>query len=128
MCQDLVWATGYNLVAMPIAMGVVAPWGIDPSMAVGAIAMRASTIIVAANAQLLHGLHLRQPAIAAFAIQVASGRLGPRVHDGLLRPLAPRDSDPVSIMQPRLIAAFGSVVGFGILPVVPTADRLQHGL
>jgi Cu2+-exporting ATPase len=57
--QNLVWATGYNLVAIPIAMGVLVPWGIDLPMAVGAIAMSLSTIIVAANAQLLRRVNLR---------------------------------------------------------------------
>jgi Cu2+-exporting ATPase len=64
MVQNLVWATGYNLVAIPIAMGVLVPWGIDLPMSVGAIAMSASTIIVAANAQLLRGLRLRPEPIA----------------------------------------------------------------
>ena len=59
MVQNLVWATGYNLVAIPIAAGALSPWGIDLPMAAGAIAMSASTIIVAANAQLLRGLRLR---------------------------------------------------------------------
>ena len=65
MVQNLVWATGYNLVAIPIAMGFLVPWGIDLPMAVGAIAMSASTIIVAANAQLLRRLSLRHEPIAA---------------------------------------------------------------
>jgi P-type Cu2+ transporter len=56
MVQNLIWATGYNLVAIPVAAGVLVPWGIDLPMAVGAIAMSASTIIVAANAQLLRRL------------------------------------------------------------------------
>jgi Cu2+-exporting ATPase len=60
MVQNLVWATGYNLVAIPLAAGVLVPWGIDLPMAVGAIAMSASTIIVAANAQLLRRLRLRR--------------------------------------------------------------------
>jgi Cu2+-exporting ATPase len=60
MVQNLVWATGYNLVAIPVAAGVLVPWGIDLPMAVGAIAMSASTIIVAANAQLLRGVRLRR--------------------------------------------------------------------
>ena len=47
----------------PIAMGVLVPWGIDLPMAVGAVAMSASTIIVAANAQLLRGLRLRPEAM-----------------------------------------------------------------
>ena len=59
MIQNLVWATGYNLIAIPVAAGLLVPWGIDLPMAVGAIAMSASTIIVAANAQLLRGLQLR---------------------------------------------------------------------
>ena len=58
MVQNLVWATGYNLVAIPIAAGVLVPWGIDLPMAVGAIAMSLSTIIVAANAQLLRRVRL----------------------------------------------------------------------
>jgi P-type Cu2+ transporter len=60
MVQNLVWATGYNLIAIPVAAGVLVPWGIDLPMAVGAIAMSVSTIIVAANAQLLRGLRLRR--------------------------------------------------------------------
>jgi Cu2+-exporting ATPase len=60
MVQNLVWATGYNLVAIPIAMGVLVPWGIDLPMAIGAIAMSLSTIIVAANAQLLRRVRLRR--------------------------------------------------------------------
>ena len=60
MIQNLVWATGYNLVAIPVAAGLFVPWGIDLPMAVGAIAMSASTIIVAANAQLLRRIQLRR--------------------------------------------------------------------
>ena len=58
MIQNLVWATAYNLVAIPVAAGLLVPWGLDLPMAVGAIAMSASTIIVAANAQLLRRLRL----------------------------------------------------------------------
>jgi Cu2+-exporting ATPase len=65
MIQNLVWATGYNLVAIPVAAGALMPWGIDLPMAVGAIAMSASTIIVAANAQLLRGLRLQPRALDA---------------------------------------------------------------
>ncbi len=59
MIQNLAWATAYNVVAIPIAAGVLAPWGIDLPMAVGAIVMSASTVIVALNAQLLRGLRLQ---------------------------------------------------------------------
>jgi Cu2+-exporting ATPase len=59
MIQNLIWATGYNLVAIPVAGGLLVPWGLDLPMAVGAIAMSVSTIVVAANAQLLRSLRLR---------------------------------------------------------------------
>jgi Cu2+-exporting ATPase len=60
MIQNLVWATSYNLVAIPVAAGLFIRWGIDLPMSVGAIAMSMSTIIVAANAQLLRRLKLRR--------------------------------------------------------------------
>jgi Cu2+-exporting ATPase len=53
MMQNLVWATGYNVVALPLAAGVLAPIGILLSPAVGAVFMSLSTVIVAINAQLL---------------------------------------------------------------------------
>jgi Cu2+-exporting ATPase len=59
MIQNLVWATAYNVIAIPVAAGALVPWGIDLPMAVGAVAMSVSTIIVAVNAQLLRGLRLR---------------------------------------------------------------------
>jgi Cu2+-exporting ATPase len=65
MIQNLVWATGYNLVAIPIAAGLLVPWGLDLPMAVGAIAMSVSTIVVAANAQLLRGVRLRPDSVPA---------------------------------------------------------------
>src|SRR5439155_77202 len=46
MIQNLLWATGYNLVAIPVAAGILVPWGIDLPMAIGAVAMSLSTIIV----------------------------------------------------------------------------------
>jgi Cu2+-exporting ATPase len=53
MVQNLVWATGYNIVAIPLAAGVAYPWGILMSPAVGAALMSLSTMIVAVNAELL---------------------------------------------------------------------------
>ena len=53
MIQNLIWATGYNVVAIPLAAGVLYSFGIVISPAVGAILMSLSTIIVAINAKLL---------------------------------------------------------------------------
>jgi len=63
MVQNLVWATAYNLVAIPVAAGLFARWGLNLPMSVGAVAMSLSTIIVAANAQLLRGLNLQREAV-----------------------------------------------------------------
>jgi len=59
MIQNLVWATAYNLVAIPVAAGLFVRWGFDLPMSVGAVAMSLSTVIVAANAQLLRQLNLQ---------------------------------------------------------------------
>ena len=53
MVQNLWWATGYNIVALPLAAGVLAPIGIELSPAVGAALMAISTVVVAVNAQTL---------------------------------------------------------------------------
>jgi P-type Cu2+ transporter len=58
MVQNLVWATGYNAVAIPLAAGVLAWAGITLAPAVGAVLMSLSTIVVAFNAQLLRRLRL----------------------------------------------------------------------
>ncbi|HEU4490213.1 MAG TPA: heavy metal translocating P-type ATPase [Jiangellales bacterium] len=56
MLQNLVWAAGYNVVMIPLAAGVLAPWGLVPAPALGAVLMSLSTIVVALNAQLLRRL------------------------------------------------------------------------
>jgi len=56
MIQNLLWATGYNVVALPLAAGVLAPFGFILSPAVGAALMSASTVVVAVNAQFLRRL------------------------------------------------------------------------
>jgi Cu2+-exporting ATPase len=58
MVQNLWWAAGYNIVAIPLAAGVLAGKGIVLSPAVGAVLMSASTVIVAINAQLLRRVRL----------------------------------------------------------------------
>jgi len=58
MVQNLCWAAGYNIVAIPLAAGVLAPWGVLLTPAVGAVLMSLSTIIVAVNAQLLRRVRL----------------------------------------------------------------------
>jgi len=64
MIQNLVWATAYNLIAIPIAAGAFAFAGLSLPPAAAAVAMSASTIIVAANAQLLRRLDLRPEPLA----------------------------------------------------------------
>lgn len=58
MIQNLWWAAGYNIIAIPLAAGVLANWGILLSPAVGALLMSVSTIVVALNAQLLRRVAL----------------------------------------------------------------------
>jgi len=53
MIQNLWWAAGYNIVSLPLAAGILAPWNIFLSPVVGALLMSLSTIIVAINARLL---------------------------------------------------------------------------
>ncbi|GGO59799.1 copper-translocating P-type ATPase [Microbacterium nanhaiense] len=59
MKQNLWWAAGYNLVAVPLAAGILAPAGFLLPMSVGAILMSLSTVVVALNAQLLRRADLR---------------------------------------------------------------------
>ncbi len=59
MIENLAWAAGYNIIAIPLAAGVLAPIGFTLPPAVGAILMSASTIVVAFNAQLLRRVDLR---------------------------------------------------------------------
>ncbi len=65
MQQNLWWAAGYNIVAVPLAAGVLAPVGFVMPMAVGAILMSASTVIVALNAQLLRRTDLDPARLAS---------------------------------------------------------------
>jgi len=58
MLQNIVWAVGYNVVALPLAAGILAGAGILLSPAVGAVLMSVSTIVVALNAQVLRKIRL----------------------------------------------------------------------
>ena len=60
MIENLVWASGYNIVALPLAAGILAWAGILLSPAVGALLMSLSTVIVTINAQLLRRIKLSQ--------------------------------------------------------------------
>jgi Cu2+-exporting ATPase len=72
MIQNLVWATAYNVIAIPVAAGILAPWGFVLPMSIGALVMSVSTIVVALNAQLLRGLDLRsQPLLRRAAPSTA---------------------------------------------------------
>jgi P-type Cu2+ transporter len=73
MVENLVCATAYNLVAIPVAAGLFLRWGVELPMSVGAIAMSLSTLIVAVNAQLLRGLKFARAESAAFAVTVTAG-------------------------------------------------------
>ena len=53
MKQNLFWGAGYNVIAIPLAAGILAPIGITLSPALGGILMSVSTVIVAINAMLL---------------------------------------------------------------------------
>jgi len=63
MVQNLVWATGYNLFALPVAAGVLAWAGVSLAPAAAAVLMSVSTIVVALNAQLLRRLQLGRAAV-----------------------------------------------------------------
>ena len=68
MVQNLWWAGGYNLLAVPLAAGVLAPVGIIMPMSVGAVLMSLSTVVVAVNAQLLRRLDLSPGDVADRAL------------------------------------------------------------
>jgi len=59
MAQNIWWAAGYNIIAIPLAAGVLSPWGISMPPSVGALIMSLSTIIVAINAQTLRRISFR---------------------------------------------------------------------
>ncbi|WEO77099.1 heavy metal translocating P-type ATPase [Cryobacterium sp. SO2] len=73
MTQNLWWAAGYNLLAVPLAAGVLAPIGFVLPMEVGALLMSASTVVVAVNAQLLRRLDLR-PEVSCARVLGAGAR------------------------------------------------------
>ncbi|MBL3670767.1 heavy metal translocating P-type ATPase [Streptomyces sp. M2CJ-2] len=81
MKQNLWWAAGYNLVSVPLAVGVLAPVGFVMPMAVGALLMSLSTVVVAMNAQLLRRLDL-SPRASAGAVRGAPPVRGERIDRG----------------------------------------------
>jgi Cu2+-exporting ATPase len=60
MKENLIWATGYNVIALPLAAGILAPWGFLLSPAIGALFMSLSTVIVAINAQTLRRMQFSE--------------------------------------------------------------------
>jgi Cu2+-exporting ATPase len=85
MKQNLWWAAGYNIAAVPLAAGILAPIGFVLPMEIGAILMSLSTIVVAANAQLLRRLDLRPAPLD----QAAPARLTPATGEARPRAAAP---------------------------------------
>ncbi|GAA4078800.1 Cu2+-exporting ATPase [Nonomuraea soli] len=78
MKQNLWWAAGYNLIAVPLAAGVLAPVGFVMPMSVGALLMSLSTVVVALNAQLLRRLDLRPDTVVPLSsARPAPGRPAP---------------------------------------------------
>lgn len=75
MKQNLWWAAGYNIAAVPLAAGVLAPMGFVLPMSVGAILMSLSTIIVALNAQTLRRLDLTPKASVERSIDRAPDKM-----------------------------------------------------
>jgi Cu2+-exporting ATPase len=71
MAQNLAWATGYNVVAIPLAAGIGVPWGVLLTPAIGAALMSLSTVVVAINARLLGRQGERR--LAALRADVARG-------------------------------------------------------
>jgi P-type Cu2+ transporter len=80
MLQNLGWALGYNVVAIPLAAGAFAWAGFVLPPAIGALAMSVSTIVVAANAMLLRNLDLRPPAAAGPAARDVESQRVPVGH------------------------------------------------
>jgi Cu2+-exporting ATPase len=77
--QNLWWAAGYNVIAMPLAAGALAWAGVAMPPAVAAILMSVSTIVVAANAQLLRRIDLRPPSLdGAVTSETANQTPNPR--------------------------------------------------
>ena len=60
MKENLIWATGYNVIALPLAAGILAPWGFLLSPAIGALFMSLSTVIVAVNAQTMRRMQFSE--------------------------------------------------------------------
>jgi Cu2+-exporting ATPase len=87
MKQNLWWAAGYNLAAVPLAAGVLAPVGFLLPMEIGALLMSLSTIVVAVNAQLLRRLDLSPGASTAMTDPAtpAGAAAGPTEPSGILR-------------------------------------------
>src|SRR5699024_2213694 len=108
MRQNLWWAAGYNLVAVPLAAGVLAPVGFVMPMAVGAVLMSLSTVVVALNAQVLRRLDLRPEASTKAVLRRA------RTVEGTGAPRPVRTYDLVLVKPfPRPVGKRGRPRGSG---------------
>ena len=71
MRQNLGWAVGYNVIALPIAAGVFSSWGLTLRPEIAALSMSGSSLIVAVNALMLKRLRLQAPTRATTAAPTA---------------------------------------------------------
>jgi Cu2+-exporting ATPase len=92
MKQNLWWAAGYNLAAVPLAAGVLAGVGFVLPMAVGAVLMSVSTVVVALNAQLLRRLDLGAEA----SVAALGGTTATEVEEEAGQRPGPGDSEPAA--------------------------------
>ena len=120
MLQNLAWATGYNVVAIPLAAGVLYRYGIVLPPAVGALVMSLSTIIVAINARLIrYGRHGEERRSSLVAV-TCSGH-GRRREDAYMKPIGPL------MIEHRLIERMIGLLE-GELQTMKTAAEANTGL
>jgi Cu2+-exporting ATPase len=114
MIQNLLWATGYNVVALPLAAGALYAWGVLLTPAVGAVFMSASTVIVAINARMLRlktGPKPQQGKAEPTPEAKAEPKPGAKTDSLLAQPGQPPVAPPVSNTDAQVTAATTTTKG-----------------